>query len=180
MLSCRPLVCLTSILLFLPMFGCEEKTELPSLPAPPQIVQPPSPPPSPFKIQLNLNEPLTTKECYARMFTFNDDRPSVLRITSYASPDQETFPSAMIQVPVTADDPAALSGQKFPAQLFVMTQGSENVFHSPAGQPVEVQITEISEGRLSGQITGGSVLNAKDGTTQNVTGSFVAEFKSPQ
>jgi len=128
-------------------------------------------------LELKLDQSLKTGRCYASLQPLAQGRPAVLVITSYQSPGDETFPSAMLHAEVSAATPQALVGQKVPARLYAQTVADGPVWHSPDGEPVQLAITAADEKTVSGQIVAGKAVNTDAARATDVTGKFVATLR---
>lgn len=127
--------------------------------------------------ELTLDEPVKAGRCYATLVSFPSGRPSVLTMSSCREAEDESFPSVLLRAEVTTDTPAELSGQKLAAQLYVQSEAEGPVWHSPQGQPVEVNITTAGDGSLEGELLGGSLVRTDTGQTTPVTGKFTGSLR---
>lgn len=126
------------------------------------------------KINLELDEPLEAKACYARFVSQGSGRPTVFELRSYSSPDKEMPPSVFYHAQIRATSAAELSGQVVSGRLFIQTRPDGPVWYSPTGSPVEVKITSIEEKTLTAEIVSASLQNTQTGASINATGSFHA------
>jgi len=122
-------------------------------------------------IKLTLDQPIETQGCYLTFETFTTSRPSTLKIASYADPEQEEFPSVMLQAQVDVDSATALAGASIQAEAYVMTAEGGAVWHSIPGM-VEVKITSVTGSKVVGEIVGGELENTFTKAKANVTGTF--------
>ncbi|MFN0198936.1 MAG: hypothetical protein ACKVT0_19480 [Planctomycetaceae bacterium] len=176
-------------LILLSPIGCTEEPAATGTVAPPPPVTPvvTAPPPALNSIELNVGEIVKTVDCQGQLLTFGGDRPSVLMIKSYVDATQETFPSAMMQAHVTADEPASLVGQTLKAEIYLMQAGGSpapdptnaggSVWHTPPGELADIKITSVENQRITGEVVGGMLINVQSGTRQPVTGKFTGPLQ---
>ncbi len=176
-------------LLLISLNGCTEEPAATGTVAPPTPVTPvvAAPPPSLNSIELNVGEIVKTTDCQGQLLTFSGERPSVLMVKSYVDATQETFPSAMLQAHVTADEPASLVGQTLKAEIYLMQSGASSapdvsaaggtVWHTPPGELADVKITSIDNQRITGEVVAGMLINVQSGVRQPVTGKFTGPLQ---
>lgn len=128
-------------------------------------------------MELELGGPTTTSECYAALMTVSPKHPPVLQVTSYASPEAETFPSVFLRCEAPAGQPGSLVGQKIRAQAYVQLARDGAVWHAPADQPVEVSITAATAESITGEITAGQVVNSQDNSRLDLRGTFTGKLQ---
>ena len=128
-------------------------------------------------IKLNFGQSVETRECHARLFSFNSNRPSVFQITSYETPQDEQSPSVMLTAQVDADALDKLLDQTIEAEVFVSPSNGGEVWHSGTSSLVAIRITSVGNNRVSGEIVSGSLGNAASGEESPVTGNFEGVVK---
>lgn len=128
---------------------------------------------SPF-MELSVSPSIQAGDCFVRLYTFSDDRPNVLAVTSYRDEESETFPSIMIQAQVTDDDLQALAGRELEASLFATQSANGAVWNHVDGEKVKIKIT-LGEKDITGEITGGSVISTDADKPTLAKGKFYAK-----
>lgn len=122
--------------------------------------------------QLTLETLTRFNGAYLRLLDIGN-RGRVLQIRSYDLPANETFPSFFMQAQVDVSDVANLTGKVIKARLFVQSKEEGPVWFCDGQELVEVNLLSITDGQLSGNITGGK-LRSSNQETSTVTGSFKA------
>lgn len=123
---------------------------------------------------VTLDAPMSTTACYVSFVLQGSERPAALQLRSYRNPDQESFPSVMVQAPVKAGGLSELVGQTVSAQLFVQQQQDSPIWSCPTGKHLDLKIVSWDEKLLQAEIVGGSVRNSLSGADLSVTGKFTA------
>lgn len=123
--------------------------------------------------QLQVDQPLAAKACYAHFLQPGSGRPNVLQLQSYRSADQESFPSVFLHGQVSAASVQELVGQVVSARLFVQAEQNGPTWHSAVGSPVEVKIVSIDEQTLNVELVSGTLTSTAGGESP-VTGTFQA------
>lgn len=173
-MRCRTPLALLAFLLPWSLFvGCD-KEEISDFIAEKTEQVAPKPKPKPVdhgSIELDFAEPVKTGVCRAQLHTFHGRPSSVLQLTSYTEVGEEEFPAVLIRAVVAADSPAALVDQVFPAEIYVMTEGGDLVWHTATDVPVEIRISSFDNGVIAGEVAAGSLVAAGEGPS-DVTGRF--------
>ncbi|QDU80688.1 hypothetical protein Pla110_24200 [Polystyrenella longa] len=157
-------------------FGSSETTPISQNAAKPTF----SIPESPF-FELKINPNFKTKGCYAKLDTFNSgNRPNVLRIKSYETPEEETFPSFLIYAHVSGRSFGALIDTEINANLYAAAEQGGRVFHhidGEGGTKVKIKITEVTDNGVMGEIIGGNIADTYSRDPQNASGNFYARIQ---
>lgn len=129
------------------------------------------------KFELDLNGPMATNGCYGRVHAFSSKRPAILQIASYNDPNNESFPSVLVQAQLTDASLAALAGKTLNAQIYLQAAPGGPVWHSSADRPVEVQIKSAANSQIEGSIVQGALINADTGAEGQLKGTFSGSLK---
>ncbi len=123
-------------------------------------------------IKLTLDGPVVARKCHASLATGMPGRPDILQMTSYEGAGRESFPSILLRAEVTATSLASLNGLKVPAELFVQQKAEEPVWCCLPGQPVEIEIYETDDTKISVEVLRGELTNTSTGQSVKVTGDL--------
>jgi hypothetical protein len=123
-------------------------------------------------MELTLDQPLKTGRCYLALVRLSDGRPTVLQITSYQEPTDESFPSAMLRGETSAPAPAALAGQKVAVQMFLQARADGPVWHTLRDQPVELTLTSADANTFAAEITAGKLVNSDTDQAIDIRGKL--------
>ena len=128
------------------------------------------------------NPELKFANCFAQLDSFNDGkRPNILRISSYESPEAETFPSFLLYAHVTGRSFGSLVDQEIEASFYATTGEEETVYYHVDGEngaKLKIKITEVAENGIAGQIIGGSVQDTYSRAPLTASGNFFARTKA--
>jgi hypothetical protein len=127
-------------------------------------------------MQLSFGGPIQTSGCYAKLFTFADDRPSVLQITSYNDPSAESFPSIIFRGATKAKRIEELGVKTLPVSGFLQAKADGPIWKSDQGSlSLDVVIGEGDE--LQG-IVSGKLTNVQTGESKELSGTITAQMVS--
>ena len=123
-------------------------------------------------VELSMSPPVKTRACYASLIRVDAQRPAVLQLTSYESPEAETFPATFFRATLPVNSPAELAGQTVPVQAFVQAEANGPVWHTRQDELLQLQVVEVDEQRIVGRIVGGKLVDSASGKPTDVTGKF--------
>jgi len=126
-------------------------------------------------LQLKIGEGhnVRVQDCYVRLIPAASDRPAVLQIASYASPETESFPSIFISANAPADDMKAIVGQSLTARIFITDKQEGTVWHTADDVPANITVRNADDaGRVTGTIIDGVLHNSSTSTQTPVSGRF--------
>ena len=115
-----------------------------------------------------------TNACYVSLIEQSPDRPNVLKIQSYASPDSESFPSLFIQAQVGDSTLEELVGTEIMAQVFVQTNQGGEVWYTEPTDSLRVKISALEENMLTAELAGGKLHSTVSGNSVDAVGSMEA------
>ena len=123
---------------------------------------------------IQLDDEFTTDACYASLVEQSPDRPNVLKLQSYASPESESGKSIFIQAQVGDSSLADLVGKEVSAQVFVQTQRDGEAWFTDPAESVKVKITALEEDMLSAELVGGKLHSTVSGNSVDADGTIEA------
>ncbi|MCA9039910.1 MAG: hypothetical protein KDA65_06120 [Planctomycetaceae bacterium] len=139
-----------------------------------------STPKSPF-FSMEVNPAIKTNSCYAKFDKFDSGtRPNILRIKSYETVEDETFPSFLIYAQVTEPTLGSLVDKEINANFYAAHSEEGTVYHhidGEGGVKLKIKITEITGDGIAGTFTGGNIAETYNETPQNARGSFYARIQ---
>jgi hypothetical protein len=98
---------------------------------------------------------------------------SVLELSSYDTPDHETFPALYLRSITTSNNLAGLVSTKLAGDLYIMVEKDGNVIHSLPSRPVQLLISEIDGKNVRGTFAG-QVYDIDAGEAGPISGKFQA------
>lgn len=125
-------------------------------------------------VNIKLDKDVTTKACYASLVEQSPDRPNVLKLQSYASPDTESIPSIFIQAQVGTSSLAELVGSEVSAQVFVQTQRDGEVWFTDPAESIQVKITALEDNMLTAELVSGKLHSTVSGNSVDADGTIEA------
>ena len=129
-------------------------------------------------MELTVERPLKTGRCYLSLLRLSAGRPTILQITSFQDPADESFPSAMLRGEVSAPSPAALVGQKLSLAMYVQSAADGPVWHTLRDQTVQLTISAADTSTFNAEITSGKLVNSDTGQTTDVQGKLTGSIDS--
>lgn len=129
------------------------------------------------KIDLQATTPIKLDTCFARLTSISTDRPKVLQVTSYEDVNHERFPSVFLHAVVAVDNVAALAGKQIEAQVYIQTAADAAVWHTAAGESVQVTIKAADDTSITCEIERGLLVSSADGVTVEIRGTLVGLLK---
>lgn len=121
--------------------------------------------------ELTLDSPLKTSACYVQIVPPLGGRPAILQIKSYQTPEQESFPSLMLQGNVSESNLAGITGQTVQASMWVQREANGPVWSS--SKPVELRIISVENETTQIELAG-ALHNSENGAEQTVAGKLQA------
>ncbi len=97
---------------------------------------------------------------FGDLLILGEGRPNVLRIRSYESEAEESFPAFLFQGTVPVENWSQLLGQTVAGQLYVQATKDSLPCSTAAGNQVELQIGQIEGGELVAEIVAGQLVDA--------------------
>jgi len=127
--------------------------------------------------EFDVGGSIRTAGCVAELISVSPDRPTILQLTSYRSPEAESFPSCLVRGEVTAATLADLAGKKIQVQVFLTSGPEDQVWHTALGAPAELTLESAGPDSLSGELTGGQLVNSAGASPVPAKGRFTAHTK---
>ncbi len=129
--------------------------------------------PTSVALDLGAAGKVATSECFVQLLPTKYDLPAILRITSYANPKSESFPSVMIQANAPADDLKSLIDQSIEAKVFVQNSPDGPVWETLPEEPALVTIKNVDDsGRIVGSISSATLISTTGTQTTTAAGTF--------
>ncbi len=125
-------------------------------------------------IEITLGDiPIAAEECHVTVLPAAGGYSATLRVTSYSSPDTESFPSIFIQADISSDKITEVLNQKFPAKIYIQTSQKAVIWETPDVQPGEITIKNADDlGRVIGVVTAGAMMQLGSADSMTLSGSF--------
>lgn len=111
---------------------------------------------------------------YCRFVPVSPKHGSVLQVRSYASLENERFPSYFFQAKTTDGGLSSLVGQEIPGQLFVQLEEGGPVWFS--NEPVVARLSSIDGESVLGEFVGGK-LTSPSALVADASGKFTASIQ---
>ena len=126
------------------------------------------------KASIQLDQPIITSACYVSLIKQSPDRPNVLKMQSYTSPETESFPSIFMQAQVGNSSLQELVDTEVLAQLFVQAEQNGEVWYTDPAELVRVKISALQEDMLTADVVSGKLYSTKTGNSIESTGKIEA------
>lgn len=131
--------------------------------------------PAALAMEFDFDPAAQAREGFAQWIKLPPNGPVVLKITSYETPAQESFPSFLLSARVAGETPEALVGQSVPAVMFAQLQSGGPVYENAGANGIQLEISAQQNGKLRGEIRG-KLRTVGSPETIDVTGQFEAEW----
>jgi hypothetical protein len=129
-------------------------------------------------IAVTLDKTEATDACYASFINFQEtDRPNVLKLQSYSSLSQESYPSALIQAQTDRQSIEQLSGQTVSAQMFFKPGQYGAIWYTQPTEPIQLKINSTTDGKVIAEFAGGKLYNTATGASVTPTGRVEGKYE---
>ena len=132
------------------------------------------PPPAERLIELNVSGRTRKLDtCYIKLLPSTSRTPAVLIVTSYPSPQEESFPSFYMRAALEDGDLQALLGKPIQAKIWLATEQNGPILRTPDDAPANITIRNADDdGRVVGSIINADLINTTNSDKLTITGRF--------
>jgi hypothetical protein len=123
-------------------------------------------------IELSLSPPVELDTGFARFTPPAFDRPGALELTSYKTPEDESFPSVYLRIESDIRLVEDLKGKSVPATLFVQMNATGEVWHTDLADPPQITVESATSSLVICRISETPLTKAGSDQTVTVSGQI--------